>query len=340
MNGFSIIICCYNSSNRIIETLKYLTKLETGDILFEVLVIDNGSTDDTRNLAAAYLRNTNLDYSIITEPSTGKTNALLKGFNASRYDKMLVCDDDVLLCSDYLLLADEILNADCSIGLLGGRGLLKQEIQTPEWFKACANAFAVGDQSPASGDITLQKGYVWGAGSVINKTAWTDVKKKGFRKFFTGLTANSKSMAGEDSELSIWIVAAGYKLFYDARLIYIHNLSNQRISWKHMIEMQIGFARSHVYLILLKELLDNRRNNLVFDYERYIFANFKKMIRLLLSDFFTIRYFKSLWIALIEKREGYITTLVLCHRFYAVKEYVKGRRNLRTMYESINNNVI
>jgi len=340
MNGFSIIICCYNSANKIIETLEYITKLECRGILFEVLVIDNGSEDQTKNLANSFLRNKGLDYYIIDEPATGKANALLKGFNACRYNKMVVCDDDVLLSPDYLTVANRILEGGSHIGIVGGRGRVKQELQRPEWFEACQNAFAIGSQWSTSGDITYQKGYVWGAGSIINKRAWNDVKKMGFTKFFTGLKANRKSMTGEDSELSTWIVAAGYKLFYDEGLKYIHNINSERISWKHMIEMQTGFARSHVYLTLLKDLLESKRNKSEFNFDKYLFANIKRKVGFLFSGFFSISYFKSLWISLIEKREGYIRTLVLCHNYYSCLEYVNRRRNLKKMYESIENNVI
>lgn len=333
--GFSIIICCYNSQNKIIETLKHITLLKTDNFLFEVLLIDNGSTDLTKKMAEEFLNKTNLNFKILEEPKTGKSNALLKGYDVSQYDKIIVCDDDILLNNDYLIVAEKIFSDYPGIGILGGRGILKTEIHTPVWFNEFANAFAIGSQWEVSGDITHQKGYIWGAGSVINKKAWIDIKNNGFRKFYTGLKADKKSMTGEDSELSIWIADAGYKLYYHQDLVYIHNISQERISWSNVVNLHFGFSRSQVYLYLLKEILSAKRMKKNLDIDSYVSKNRKANIHSLLHGFFTINYFKSFWIAFVQKREGYTPTLIINDKLLKIKEYIFKKKKLKEMYNLI-----
>jgi glycosyltransferase involved in cell wall biosynthesis len=334
MEGFSIVICCYNSQNNIIETLEYIRHLQADNIRFEVLVIDNGSTDLTRQRVKQYLKNSSLVYRVFDEPKVGKPYALIKGFENSQFDKVIICDDDVLLQSDYLIVANQIFKDFQNIGILGGTGLLKPTLEKPFWFDQFANAFAVGKQWDTSGDVTTNKGFLWGAGSIVNKKAWLTVKNNGFSNFYTGLKGIEKSMTGEDTELSIWIVNAGYRLFYFDKLIYIHNINAERIRWHNLLQLQVGFARSQVYLNLLSVLLENKKNCKYFDFDEYIVNNIKLNFRLLTNGFFSVRYFKILWISIIEKREGYLPILNNLNSYYKIKEYFFKRSEIKAMYDS------
>lgn len=333
-DGFSIIICCYNSQNKIIETLEYISQLKTDNIAFEVLLIDNGSTDLTKQKADEFLSKTSIDYQLIDEPNSGKPNALLKGFEFSQYDKMLVCDDDVLLSDDYLIIAKKNFKLNPKIGIVGGKGILKPAILLPFWFEDFSSAFAVGGQSEIAGDITQTKGYIWGAGSIINKNAWTDVKSNGFSNFYTGLNGEGKSMTGEDAELSIWVVDAGYRLYYTQELIYTHNIMQERISWPNLVKLFIGFSRSQVYLYLLKEILAAKSNNTNIDIHQYIRSQIKANATYLFNGFFSINYFKILWIAFLQKREGYVPTLLINDKYLKLKEYFINKKSIVKMFKN------
>ncbi|MBC7887154.1 MAG: glycosyltransferase family 2 protein [Ferruginibacter sp.] len=335
MKGFSIVICCYNSQNKIIETLEHIALLEAENILLEVLVIDNGSNDLTKIKADEFLKNTVINYTILEEPKIGKANALMLGCDSARYDKMIVCDDDVLLNSDYLVVADKIYSDHPGIGILGGRGKLKTGIQTPDWFDIYGPAFAIGRQWGCSGDITSQKGYIWGAGSIINKKAWADIKNNGFTIFYTGLKAGNRAMAGEDAELGVWVVDAGYQLYYLEELVYIHNISIDRINWSYLLQLQIGFSRSQVYLNFLKAILDCRRNKRDFNFNKYISDNIKLNFQSITYGFFSVNYFKSWWISYMMHRVGYVKTIQQNDGYYKIKEYLLNRKTLKFIYNSI-----
>src|SRR5690348_8092021 len=50
--GISVVICTYNGAERLPQTLAHLAAQEdTGTIAWEVLVVDNASTDDTAEVA-------------------------------------------------------------------------------------------------------------------------------------------------------------------------------------------------------------------------------------------------------------------------------------------------
>jgi glycosyltransferase involved in cell wall biosynthesis len=51
-SGVSVIICCYNSEKRIEEVLHHLDKQkDTNHFLWEIILVDNASTDNTAEIA-------------------------------------------------------------------------------------------------------------------------------------------------------------------------------------------------------------------------------------------------------------------------------------------------
>src|SRR5687768_12830335 len=106
MNGFSIIICCYNSASRIDETLRYVSDLTIPDGKnCEVIVINNNSGDNTAELAVAKKKifdQRKIAFRVIEEPRPGLSVARKTGASASFYDTIIFCDDDNHLNPDYL----------------------------------------------------------------------------------------------------------------------------------------------------------------------------------------------------------------------------------------------
>ena len=97
MKKLSVIICCYNSENRLPETLKHIAKQNIKEgIKWEVVIIDNNSSDNTSNTAKSEWdkHKTNIPLRIITEPKQGLIFAREKGVNEATYDILIFSDDD------------------------------------------------------------------------------------------------------------------------------------------------------------------------------------------------------------------------------------------------------
>ena len=47
----SVIICCYNSENRIVPTLEHLSRQTLGQLSCEIILVDNNCSDGTIDLA-------------------------------------------------------------------------------------------------------------------------------------------------------------------------------------------------------------------------------------------------------------------------------------------------
>ncbi len=96
----SLIIPCYNESIRVAKMIDGIKEfIATWHGLFEIIIIDDGSTDDTVSLIKNNLLYKNLlaDHKIqlIQQTNTGKGGALQKGITAATLDFVLTVDADM-----------------------------------------------------------------------------------------------------------------------------------------------------------------------------------------------------------------------------------------------------
>lgn len=107
----SIVIPVYNESAYIIRCLKNVIQVNLHNFEKEIIVINDGSTDDTLNLIEKFNQE-NTKIKIITLPiSQGKGEALKKGIQAATGEFVIVQDGDLEYDpSDYLAILSKFEN--------------------------------------------------------------------------------------------------------------------------------------------------------------------------------------------------------------------------------------
>lgn len=258
MNGVSVIICCYNSSDKLSETLYHISRQQiTTETPVEIILVDNGSTDKTSELALRYWQQLKSVYPlrIIHENTAGKNYAIEAGLSIAAYDLILFCDDDNLLSSNYIQLGYTYFLQHPALGLLGGCGIPRLPRTAPKWFERYAYQYALGPQHSSSADVTSERGYVYGAGSFLRKEAYIHLKQKGFKYTLIG-RKNGVIVPGEDNELGYALSLTGYRIHSNPQLIFTHALSENRLEWVYIKRLKKSVAYSSVLLIPYTE----RRN--------------------------------------------------------------------------------
>jgi len=128
---FSILIATYNRADELRETLKSIKRLSTPDT-WEVIVIDNNSTDDTPNVVAEAAKHFPVELRYLFEPQQGRSAALNAGIDAARGEIIATTDDDVRVQADWLTRAGEALEElDCHY--VGGKVLPLWPATPPRW---------------------------------------------------------------------------------------------------------------------------------------------------------------------------------------------------------------
>jgi glycosyltransferase involved in cell wall biosynthesis len=248
MHGISVIICCHNSAARLSATLRYLRRQEVSpSIPWEIIVVDNASTDGTADVAldnwpkdsAATLR-------VVYEPRLGLSHARTRGFSEAKYEIVSFIDDDNWVSPNWIQLVSEIMVRHPDMGACGGYTEAVCEITPPSWFESYKRFYAIGAQANESGDISHKKGFLWGAGLSIRKTAWQQLVNHGFRPLLVDRQGTALSTGG-DAELSYALRLAGWGLWYDPRLQSQHFLPADRFDWRYLRRLFRGVGAASVF---------------------------------------------------------------------------------------------
>ncbi len=229
--GVSVIICCYNGASRLPQTLRHLALQQVpAEISWEIIIVDNASTDDTYTVASAEWEQYSLPgvgFKILSELKQSKYYALSKGVDNASYEYIIICDDDNWLNSDYVSVAYHTINSNIKFAAAGGQSTAVADIKIPDWFWHYQNNYAVGSPKAASGDIS-DKGYLWGAGMIFRRSLY---KKVNFNLPGILLGPGPKEVSrSEDVELCMRFILSGYKLYYDEKLIFRHHIASNRLT--------------------------------------------------------------------------------------------------------------
>ncbi len=228
---FSIILCCYNSVQRIPKTLQCLSLLDITDIKVEVVLVDNGSKDATAAVADSTWKQYNSPYPlrIVDQPIPGLAAARSKGIEASIHEFLLFCDDDNWLSPDYLHKCRECLNVHPDVAAVGGQCEPVCETPPPAWCNSVWAAYAVGKQGTKSGEAWV----LWGAGIVLRRNALLLLEKASFQWILTGRKGAHLS-SGEDHELCWALRMAGFRLWYLDDLRLQHFITKDRLTEEYI----------------------------------------------------------------------------------------------------------
>lgn len=249
--GVSVIICCYNSTSRLYQTLKHLSQQEVPEnFSWEIILVNNASTDNTVAFAnetwKSFNRNDNI-FSVIEEPKPGQMHARKKGVNKAAYECIVFCDDDNWLSKDYVFHAYKTLLKDAMRGAAGGQNLPVTDAEKyPDWWEPYKDKYALGVPAKESGDVS-HRGFVLGAGLVTRRSLFLQAFNEKYPSLLNGRNGESLS-TGDDFEYCKRILLWGYSLYYEEKLILEHFIPKERLTISYRDRLMQGIEEASVIL--------------------------------------------------------------------------------------------
>jgi glycosyltransferase involved in cell wall biosynthesis len=133
MLDLSVVLTTRNRASLLGQTLEGFTKLNVEGLRWELLVVDNGSTDTTPQVLASYARR--LPLRPLTEPEPGKTRALNLALPLVRGAVVVFTDDDVVPRPTWLSVMMAAVRRWPDDHIFGGRVVPLFPAATPEWMR-------------------------------------------------------------------------------------------------------------------------------------------------------------------------------------------------------------
>jgi glycosyltransferase involved in cell wall biosynthesis len=206
---------------------------------WEVLLIDNASTDRSAAVARSCWQNGPAPLRVIQESRLGVRHARERGLAEAKYEFLGFVDDDNWVADNWVRAAYDIISSDLSLGAVGSIRTPACEVVSPAWFANCHSLCAVLTDRDFE-QIREPLEYLPGAGLCVRKAAWEKLIQNGFHSQLT--------QGGEDLELTRALRLSGWKLRIDQRLRLQHFMPNHRLQWMYLRKLQRNYSASDVLL--------------------------------------------------------------------------------------------
>jgi len=310
----SVIICTWNREASLRETLCSLQQSRFPvATTWEVLIVDNNSTDGTRAVCQQFVEQNPERYRYISEKRQGKSFALNAGVENAKGQILAFTDDDVQVHPDWLTETLRVFETHACVGV-GGKIVAVWNSDKPHWltdegpykFMPAIVSYDLGEE------LHEIRFPAYGANLSLKREMF---EKHGMFRTDLGPTAGSE-IRGEDNEFCWRLLHAGERLIYAPKAIVFHPVEPHRSDKRYFEEWYYGMGQS-------RPRIERAPEGAVryFGFPRY-------MLRWYLRDFL-------LWMSsLTPKRRFYFKLQFCATRGQIMEEKRIWRKRHQVRYES------
>lgn len=232
MIKYSIILCSYNRVKLLDESINSILIVLNDRIDYELLIIDNNSTDSTSKLKKKYAFNKKVNYFL--ELNQGLSHARNRGLTEAKGQILVYLDDDIELVEDYFKVCDNIFS-DESIFISGGK-VIPYKIDIPEWLPE-KYYFLVSVYDLGNSEMYVK--YIMGGNFAIRKNTALEIGL-----YDVSLGRNGKILAGgEEIDYQNRASSMGYKIFYHPKQNILHKI-NEKLNLEYVLNYSKELGKS------------------------------------------------------------------------------------------------
>lgn len=230
----SVTLITRNRADKVATFLERAASLRT-EKPWELVVVDNGSTDETPALLARARDTFPAPVRLVEDATPGVARARNRGWMAATAPIVAYVDDDCYPAQDFVDRVLTIFDANQELGYVGGAVLPHDE--------RSANIGIIRRREP----IALRPGMFITVGTVI--TANLAFRKRALEDIggFDEAFAYGAGLAGEDADAVIRASAAGWHGRYDPLLVVWHDHRRRHAEELTRVERSYAVGRGAVY---------------------------------------------------------------------------------------------
>lgn len=239
----TVIVCTYQRCDSLAKALESVARstLPSG-VEWEVLVVDNNSSDGTRQVVEDFCRRYPARFRYLFEPRQGKSHALNAGIQGACGDVLAFTDDDVTVEPTWLQNLTEALQNGEWAGTCG-RVLPERSFSPPPWLslegRYPLGPLALFDLGSEAAELTVPP---FGNNMAFRKEIFA--MYGGFR---TDLGPRPGSeIRDEDTEFGSRLLSAGERLRYEPSAVVYHAVPEKRVQKRYFLDWWFDKARAEI----------------------------------------------------------------------------------------------
>lgn len=223
----SIIVCTCNRAEILPGCLQSLVDQTAEQILFEVIVVDNCSIDDTHAVIHGFL-SSQINFRGYKELRLGLSYARNRGWKEATGEYVAFIDDDAIANPDWIQQINLFIKRHPEISALGGPFDAFTLVRPPNWFPPEYGSF---DYGTTERPLLHNEEWVNGTNMIFTKELL--VRYGGFDE---RLGMKGKNVCyGEDTKLIQRLMDAGVIVFYVPTVKVMHLLPEYKMNLKWLL---------------------------------------------------------------------------------------------------------
>jgi glycosyltransferase involved in cell wall biosynthesis len=243
---YSVAVCTRNRWARLQVTLSCLSR-QSWRGPWELLVVDNGSTDATATDLAGLLRNFPVPARSLVESRPGVAAARNRALASAAAPWLLFLDDDTSCPPDWLAAYAGVLDGTSGLAAAGGRIVADLPPGTEAWLRQLytvrlggpAGWFDLGEESlplPVGGQLPFGANMAIAVAAARQAGGFDETLGWGGRA----------GLPGEETELVERLLAAGGRGLYLPQAAVTHHLEGESVSLQHFLNyhFRVGLYRA------------------------------------------------------------------------------------------------
>jgi len=258
LRKLSVVVCTYNRADWLPAALSSLAEQTLDNDHYEVLVVDNNSTDTTKETATEYV-NKYPNFRLLSEKKQGLSHARNLGWQSACGEFVAFMDDDARAEQDW---GERIIAAFRNIQprpvSVGGKILPLYDAPLPSWFSREIEVRSWGEEPCFLDEAKRRYGF-----SGSNMSFPRDVLER-YGGFSTELgMQGSKLRLGEESYLYNRIQEQEPLFWYDPKLIVHHLVPRRNLTLRYRLARAYAAGRSTAFMIKEKSETNSLRVELL-----------------------------------------------------------------------------
>lgn len=231
---FTVAIRVFNAADRLPALLDHLrSQQHTDAIRWEVLIVDNNSTDRTAEIVQNYQWLPHSELRYVLEPQQGAAIARKRAIQEARGALIGFLDDDNLPALDWVEKAYQFGQAHPEAGAFGSRIIPDYEVEPPQNFDRIAHYLPTMLRKESFRYDTHLRGMPVGAGLVIRRQIW--LNHVSGTQIIQGPVGRGFALKGEETEALWKIKSANWEIWYNAEMSIVHKIPKWRLEAAYLL---------------------------------------------------------------------------------------------------------
>lgn len=228
MVRISLVIATYNRAEQLMTTLVSVAAQSLAPEAWECVVVDNNSTDATRERVAAFgACHPELHIRYIFEREQGLSAARNAGIAASQGDIIAFVDDDERIVPDFLGAYVDLFDSHPEAMAAGGCIIAEYPTGRPRWMSRFTEQPIANPMNYGATVRLFPKGKIPGGGNMAFRRE--ALVRVGI--FDTSLGRTGKSLiGGEESDLFERMATVGIRPYYVPRAVMYHIIPAEKLT--------------------------------------------------------------------------------------------------------------